>query len=151
MNAEKQNTNMNTAVIDKPVRAIAPLIIYKTNADYYQNVAVTLNDEKTDIVSYPDIVDVYYNGKLAYPTKLENGYLLDNRGISKNTAFLKYTYDEYSKLPATPSKDDLLKMIIGKNAVTELYNCNKLPKNNIQLLNDAIKKGLPDVCENLIK
>jgi hypothetical protein len=151
VNAEKQTSTDFTAVIDKPVRQIAPVIIYKTNADFYQNVPVMLNDDKTDIISFPDITDVYYNGKLAYPTKLENGYLLDNRGISKNTAFLKYTYEEYSKLPATPTKDELLKMLVSKNPISELYNCNKLPKNNIQLLNEAIKKGLPEVCENLIK
>jgi hypothetical protein len=137
--------------MSESVRVIAPVVIYKTNADFYNNVPVMLNDAKTDIVSYPDIVDVFYNGKLAYPTRLENGYLLDNRGISKNTAFLKYTYEEYSKLSATPTKEELLKMIISKNPLIELYNCNKLPKNNIQMLNEAIKKGLPNVCENLIK
>ena len=133
------------------VKAIAPVIIYKTNADFYKNVPVIMSDDKTDIVSYPDIIDVFYNGKLAYPTRLENGYLLDNRGISKNTAFLKYTYEEYSKLPATPTKDELLKMIINKNPLTELYKCNKLPKNDMQMLNEAIKKGLPNACENLLK
>ncbi len=153
----KSSKNGEQAVLPKNenkkevVRVIAPVIIYKTNADFYNNVPVILNDERTDIISYPDIVDVFYNGKLAYPTRLENGYLLDNRGVSKNTAFLKYTYEEYSKLPATPTKEDLLKMIISKNPLTELYNCNKLPKNNIQMLNEAIKKGLPNVCENLIK
>ncbi|MCX6230201.1 MAG: hypothetical protein NTZ33_01540 [Bacteroidetes bacterium] len=147
---EKQNT-VNTTNTQEATKVIAAVIIYKTNADFYNNVPVMLSDDKTDIISYPDITDVYYNGKLAYPTKLENGYLLDNRGVSKNTAFLKYTYDEYSKLPATPTKDELLKMIISKNAITELYRCNKLPKNNISQLNDAIRKGLPGICENLIK
>ncbi len=133
------------------VRVTAPVIIYKTNADFYNNVPVMLNDAKTDIVSYPDIVDVFYNGRLAYPTRLEDGYLLDNRGVSKNTAFLKYTYEEYSKLAATPTKEELLKMIVNKNPLTELYNCKKISKNNIQMLNEAIRKGLPNVCENLVK
>ena len=130
---------------------IAPVIIYKTNADFYFNVPVILSDDKTDIISFPDIIDVFYNGKLAYPTRLENGYLLDNRGVGKNVAFLKYTYEEYSKLPATPTKEELLKMILNKNPLTELYKCDKLPKNNVQMLNEAIKKGLPTICENLIK
>ncbi len=137
-------------VIQESSRVIAPVIIYKTNADYYNNVPVILSDDKTDIVSYPGITDVYYNGKLAYPTRLENGYLLDNRGVSKNVAFLSYTYEQYSKLPANPKKKDLLNMIIDKNPLIELYKCNSLPINNIDELNKAIKEGLQNKCENLI-
>jgi hypothetical protein len=133
------------------VKIIAPVIIYKTNGDYNKNVAVMLSDDKTDIISYPDITDVFYAGKLAYPTQLENGYLLDNRGVNKNTAFIKYTYEEYSKLPATPQKEELMKMIISKNSIIELYKCDKLPKNDIQKLNESIKQGLPNVCNNLMK
>jgi hypothetical protein len=132
-------------------KVTAPVIIYKTNEDFYKRVPVVLNDEKTDIISYPDIKDVYYNGELAYPTRLENGFLLDNRGIGKNVAFLTYTYEEYSKLAATPSKDELMSKIINKNPLIALYKCDKLQKKNILMLNDAIKKGLPNVCENLIK
>jgi hypothetical protein len=133
------------------VNAIAPVIIYKTTSDFYNNVPVILSDDKTDIVSFPDRSDVYFNGKLAYPTRLDNGYLLDNRGIGKNVAFLNITYEQYSKLSATPTKTELLKMILDKNPLTELYNCNQLPSNNIQMLNEAIKNGIPTICENLIK
>jgi len=146
---KSENQKINTS--PSMVRVIAPVIIYKTNSDFFKNVPVILNDEKTDIVSFPDITDVFYKGQLAYPSRLENGYLLDNRGIGKNVAFLKYTYEEYSKLSATPTKEKLLEMIISKDPLTELYKCEKLPKKDIQILNDAIKKGLPNVCENLIK
>ncbi len=143
--AEKAN------IQESVVKIIAPVIIYKTNGDYNKNVAVMLSDDKTDIISYPDITDVFYAGKLAYPTQLENGYLLDNRGVNKNTAFIKYTYEEYSKLPATPQKEELMKMIISKDPIIELYKCDKLPKNDIQKLNESIKQGLPNVCNNLMK
>lgn len=133
------------------VKVIAPVIIYKTNGDFYKNVPVMLSDDKTDIISFPDITDVFYKGKLAYPTQLANGYLLDNRGVSKNVAFLKYTYEEYSKLPATPNKDELMQMIISKDPILELYKCDKLPKNDIQKLNEFIEKGLSNVCDNLMK
>ncbi len=153
-NCEKKCSKKNTQksdTVDNVARVIAPVIIYKTNSDFYNNVPVMLSDDKTDIISYPDITDVYYAGKLAYPTRLANGYLLDNRGVSKNVAFLRYTYEEYSKLSATPSKDELMKMIISKNPLTELYKCDKLPKNDIQKLNEVINGGLQNVCINLMQ
>ena len=102
-----------------------------------------------DRVSYPDIKDVYYKGQLAYPTKLANGYLLDNRGISKNVVFLKYTYKEYSSLKETPSKETLLNIILDKNPIIEIYSCDKLSKNDIEGINKSISQGLPGICKKL--
>lgn len=146
-----QKNCKKTEVNEASVSIIAPVVIYKTNGDFNKNVPVMMSDDKTDILSYPDITDMYYAGKLAYPTQLANGYLLDNRGVSKNVAFLSYTYEEYSKLPQTPSKEELMKKIISKNPLTELYKCDKMPKNDIQKINEFIKAGLPNVCSNLIK
>jgi len=99
------------------------VIIYKTTKDYSKQVPVTLSDDKMSIASYPDIKDVYFNGALAYPTQLNDGFLLDNRGISANVAFLSLTYQEYSKLPATPAPDELMKLIIDKQPLSLMYNC----------------------------
>ncbi len=100
-----------------------PTIIYKTSSDYYDKVAVTLSEDKKDIVNYPGIKDVYYKGELAYPTKLNDGYLLDNRGIDPTSAFLNITYEAYSKLEKTPSKEELYNMILDKDPFTEMYSC----------------------------
>ncbi len=97
--------------------------VYKTKADYTKNVPVTLSDDKTQIVAYPAPQDLYSNGKLAYPTALSNGYLLDNRGINANTAFLKLTYAQYSQLKEVPRLKDLFQQIIDKDPFTELCNC----------------------------
>ena len=97
-------------------------IIYKTRADYSKNVPVTLSDDKSKIVSYPAPQDVYRNGQLAYPTPLVKGYLLDNRGVTVNTAFLALTYEEYAKLGQVPNPDDLYSQIIDKSPFTQLYN-----------------------------
>ncbi len=132
------------------MKALSPIVIYKTKVNLYNNVPVILSEDKKDIVSFPDIKDVYYKGQLAYPTRLENGYLLDNRGINKNVAFLKYTYEEYSKLPETPTKENLLKMVIDKNPLLELYSCEKLNRMNIEELNNSIRQGLPGICKNII-
>ena len=109
--------------VNVPTKAGPQVIIYKTKADYFNNVPVTLSDDKSKIVSYPGIKDIFYKGDLAYPTKLNNGFLLDNRGIDNNTAFLKYTYEQYSKLEATPTSDELLANILDKDPIAEIYNC----------------------------
>lgn len=100
----------------------APAIIYKTRADYSQNVAVTLSADKSKIVSYPSPKDVYMNGSIAYPTALSKGYLLDNRGVSTNTAFLRITYEQYSKLTDAPRLEEMYNQIIDKDPITEMYN-----------------------------
>ena len=97
-------------------------IIYKTKADYSKNVPVTLSADKSHIVSYPAPQDLYFRGQLAYPIALAKGFLLDNRGISVNSAFISLTYEEYAKLPSAPSPDELYKMIIDKDPFTEMYN-----------------------------
>ncbi len=97
-------------------------IIYKTKGDYSKNVAITLSKDKSKIVSYPAPQDVYYRGKLAYPTILKDGFLLDNRGVNANSVFIKLTYEEYSKLSEAPSGEELYKMIIDKNPFKEIYN-----------------------------
>ncbi|MEI8045891.1 MAG: hypothetical protein WCI92_00825 [Bacteroidota bacterium] len=114
------------------------VIIYKTKKDYSKLVPISLSEDKKTIVSYPDVKDVYYNGNLAYPTPLHDGFLLDNRGITKNTAFINLTYDEYSKLAKTPTADQLIKMIIDTDPLTKMYSCG------IRSLTDDIEKRLND-------
>ncbi|HOS15405.1 MAG TPA: hypothetical protein PKX15_00040 [Bacteroidales bacterium] len=122
--------------------AIPPVIIYKTKKNYNKNVAVILSDDKSTILSYPDPKDVYRNGNYCYPTLLKKGYLLDNRGINKNVAFLSITYEEYAALKNPPSIDEMKKMIIDDNPLKCLFQCEKpIPnKNSIDELNLIIKK-----------
>ena len=110
---------------EQNVSAVASpkVIVYKTKKDYSHNVPVILSDDKKTIVSYPHPKDVYYNGRLAYPTPLVDGYLLDNRGIGPNVAFLSYTYEEYCKLDKVPDINTLYKKIIDKDPITEMWLC----------------------------
>jgi len=105
------------------VSALPHTLIYKTTKDYANNVPVGLSDDKLQIVSYPAPTDLLIGETLALPSQLHNGYLLDNRGISENAAFLKYTYEEYSKLQVVPTINELYKNIIDKDPLTELWDC----------------------------
>lgn len=107
-----------------PVFSTGPqLLVYKTKADYNNLVPVILSDDKTTIVSYPHPKDIIVGSGYPLPTLLNNGYLLDNRGIGKNVAFLKMTYEDYSKLKDTPTLKELYSLIIDKDPLTELCNC----------------------------
>ncbi|MEN8226456.1 MAG: hypothetical protein ABFS05_13960, partial [Bacteroidota bacterium] len=92
--AEKQTEEKPQAAI--AVASTGPdAIIYKTKADYNALVPVIMNEEKTEIVSFPAPGDLKYKGKPAVPGLLAKGFLLDNRGITANVAFLSITYEDY--------------------------------------------------------
>lgn len=99
------------------------VVIYKTNANYNNLVPVELSEDKSKIVSYPSPSDLKSENGYQTPMQLNKNYLLDNRGIWKNVAFLKITYEEYSKFLTLPTLAELYSMIIEKNPLTELCDC----------------------------
>jgi hypothetical protein len=98
------------------------LLVYKTKKDYYDLVPVLLSIDKRSIVSYPHPTDLMFGSHLCLPTKLEGGFLLDNRGINLNVGFLNISYNEYSKLPTSPWMSDLQQLLIDTDPLTELYD-----------------------------
>jgi len=120
-----------------------PTLVYKTKGNYDNLVPILLSDDKTEIVMYPAPTDIYYQGKLALPTKLKQGYLLDNRGIGKNVAFIKLTYQVYAKLDKAPSLTELYAMIVDKEPLLEIYNCGNREdfSNLVKQLNQIIEQG----------
>jgi len=128
-----------------------PCIIYRTRKDYSSNVPVILSPGKSKIVSYPDKKDIYYNGTFAIPTPLAEGFLLDNRGIGVQVAFLSYTYEQYSRLAVTPPTTDLMSLILDKDPLTEMYQCGQRGQytNIVQELNDLINSGKLCTCKKL--
>lgn len=119
------------------------VIIYQTRKDYSELVPIILSDDKKSIESYPDVKDIYYNGSLAYPTHLHKGYWLDNRGITANVAFLNITYEEYSKLPKTPSPEELMNRIADSQPLINMYSCGSRSsyKDILAELNSKIDAG----------
>jgi hypothetical protein len=145
-------TTVSTASTKKTVGVPSPpCIIYKTRSDYSMYVPVMMSPDKSKIESYPDIRDIYYQGKFSLPTLLVNGYLLDNRGIGPQVAFLWYTYEDYSKLTHTPTVEDLMTGLQDKDPLVEMYQCGQRSQyiNLEQELNDLIKSGKLSTCKKL--
>ena len=127
-------------------------LVYRTKKDYNNLVPVNLNNEKTEIYSYPHPKDVKTEKGYQTPTVLNGGYLLDNRGINENVAFLKYTYEEYAQLKTLPSKKELFASIVDKEPLIVLCDCGnrKVYKDVVGQLNNMIdKKRLETLCKTL--
>ncbi len=129
-----------TAEEEQAMLASPPAIIYKTKANYDTLVPVILSKEKDRVVSYPDIKGLMYEGKLAYPTRLANGFLLDNRGITERVAFLDISFKDYKNLDKTPKPTELFEMIIDKDPLESMYFCGSksLYKELVKELNEKI-------------
>ena len=130
-----------------------PTVIYKTKKDYSQMVPVTLSEDKTKIVSYPGPQDIYFRNKLATPTRLDKGYLLDNRGLNKNSGFLDIRYEDYSKLDKVPGLVELYNHLIDKDPFTEFYNCGnryQYKENETLKLNEIITNNGLSRCKCLV-
>ena len=110
-----------------------------------------LSDDKKKITSYPDIRDIYFRGAIAYPDPLEKDFLLDNRGIGPNVAFLKFTYTEYQQLEKTPTIDVLLSRILDNDPLTEMYQCGTRAQYSdpVKALNQIITGGKLKDCKKL--
>ncbi len=114
----------NTAAAQMAAAAPGPhLLVYKTKKDYRQLVPVMLSDDKKSIVSYPDPQDIRVVGSAITPTSLKDGYLMDNRGIGENVAFLNITYKQYAKLKTAPEIEKLYSLIKDKDPLVMLCDC----------------------------
>ncbi len=103
-----------------------PTIVYKTKADYQRFVPVLLTEDGQSLLSYPAPQDLYYEGELALPVALAEGYWLDRRGIGPTAAFLDLTYEEYAALPKPPAPAELLSRIQDADPLLECYDCGSV-------------------------
>lgn len=98
-------------------------IIYRTHADYLDKVPVILSSDRSALVSFPAPSDLKYQGRPALPTELAGGFLLDNRGINENVAFISMSYEEYMALEKTPEAAEIMAMIIDSDPLEVMYDC----------------------------
>jgi len=122
-NKVMQTSNETKTKFEPVFSSGPPVLVYKTKANYNNLVPVILSEDKTKIVSYPHPQDLLKGSRFPLPFILNDGYLLDNRGIGKNVAFLNMTYEEYSKLGNVPSIEELYDIILDKDPLTELCDC----------------------------
>lgn len=120
-----------------------PALVYKTRGDYYHLVPVLLSDNKKQIISFPHPKDLIRGHGYTLPDSLSNGYLLDNRGIGANVAFLRLTYEEYANLQEVPTADQLYEKILDRDPLTELCNCGLRTSfsDPVRQINELIEKS----------
>lgn len=121
--AQKNNNKQSNMAPSAALNVNAPVVIYKTRNDYANLVPITLSDDGYNITSYPDPKDLAIDENYLKPTKLKKGYLLDNRGITRNTAFIKMSYEVYAQLKEAPSLEKLKDLIIDRDPFEKIYNC----------------------------
>lgn len=121
------------------------VVVYKTISDFSNYVPVIMNPEKNKIISYPAPADLVKDGLIIRPVQLKQGYLLDQRGINENVAYLNITLDDYTQSTRLPSPEYMLTMILEKNPLAELWYCGKESnfRNKPGELNKLIRKGFP--------
>ncbi len=115
---------VEAAVKAEPHKYLPRAIIYKTNGDYDDNVAVQIGGGGV-ITSYPAPTDV--SPSRSTPLHVAGGYLLDRRGIGPGTAFLRYTYADYAALPSAPTPQQLRDSIIPGARITAIYSLPMTP------------------------
>ena len=106
---------MAEPIASRPVSVILKASAFKMTGDYSNNVAVTLNPDGS-FAYYPAPSDISVNSK---PVDLGNGWWLNRQGLSPNSVFTRYTYEEYSKLPSVPSQQELKAAIIPGARVSD--------------------------------
>ncbi len=126
----------------RSLQATAPLILYKTKADYSSRVPVRLSSDKKRIVAFPAPQDVKKGELWLTPISMHKGYWLDRQGVGPTTAFLNITYPEYAALLSTPTPEELMQNILENEPFVEMYDCGKAGdyKDPEKTLNTAIQQ-----------
>ena len=78
------NIEQPVVIGTKKQMAYPKAVIYKTNGNFSNNVPITLSADSKKLISFPAPSDIT---EQTAPIKLSQGYWLDRRGISPNTAF----------------------------------------------------------------
>jgi hypothetical protein len=120
------------------------VFVYKLKDEAnYDRVPVMMNAARTEIESYPAPTDLKSGETLRLPTRLADGYLLDNKGIGPRVAFLSYTYEEYAALTEVPSMETLMQHIVDTNPLLtwRYYGRRSDYTDIVTQLNELIQSG----------
>lgn len=137
------------AYLNSPGPAALPNArIYRTNTDVDKYVPVTVNPATGELVSFPAPTDIT---PASMPVVLKDGWLLDRRGISPNTRFIRYTYSQYHDMSEGVSTSMILNSLIPDARVTEIVELpykvgNVTPEQADSIITDGLKR-----CEVVYK
>lgn len=92
----------------RPLSMVLKATAFQMTGDYSNNVAITLNDDGS-LAYYPAPSDISANSR---PVDLGNGWWLNRQGLSPNSVFTRYTFEEYEQLPNVPSQEELKAAVI---------------------------------------
>lgn len=97
-----------------PPRALPKTLLYRTSGNYNDRVPVQLGADG-QLISFPAPTDIPAD---AQPIQLAYGWLLSRVGVSANSVFTRWTFEEYRALSQTPSPEEILKAVIPGAKVT---------------------------------
>ncbi len=140
-----------TTVVQAPIKqsgvwmssrplAMPKTTLYKTSGNYADNVPIQV-DAQGSLISFPDPSDIPADAAVV---SLNQGWLLNPIGITAQSVFTRYTYDEYRQLKQVPSTAELLEAIIPGAKVTATMSIDMPPA---EALADtaAVNKLIPTV------
>lgn len=125
-------------IASSPLSSMPKATAFKMSGDYADNVAVTLNSDGT-LLYYPAPSDITSNSA---PYALGDGWYLNRQGVSSNSVFTKWTFEEYSRMKQTPTRREIMDAIIPGAKVIEMI---QLPVS----LSDALAD--PAACLQYVK
>lgn len=121
------------------VNALPKAIVYRMSGNATAaNVPVNVNPQTGEIVSFPGPDDVVGQEPIA----LEGGWLLDQRGISENSRFTKWTYAEYAAMKTPPTLAEIKAAIIPDARAVDIHRLDMTPSQAAADL-PAVLKALP--------
>lgn len=97
-------------------KALPKATAFRMNGDFADKVAVTIGDDGK-LKYFPAPSDLT---AASAPRDLGHGWWLNRQGLGPNSVFTSFSFDDYRKLPATPSVEDILKAVIPGARVTQL-------------------------------
>lgn len=117
---------------------------FKMSGDYADHVAVTL-DGDGNLVYFPAPTDLTAASR---PVALGDGWWLNRQGISQNSVFTRYTFDQYMALEQVPTPQQLIDSIIPGARVTAWRTLPFPASDAINRLED-IKQYISDLQQEL--
>lgn len=133
-----QDGGVQLRVIDGGNALLPKATAFRMSGDYADNVAVTL-DADGSLAYYPAVTDVT---SASAPLQIKEGWWLNRQGISPNSVFTKWTFEEYHAMKQQPSREEIMKSIIPGARVTDMV---ELPLSLSEAIADpgACAKYLP--------